>query len=240
MRKSLLVLVGAGALLLSGPSMAVTAFAAFTPLSSFANIEFSGTTAGVGTLSSAANAPVTFRFLDATGSTSVFDVVSSFNFSALTTGGVVAGGVGIAPVTSGSFSFTASAPTNYNGRTGTNLLSATFTGGALTGLIGGSVASYINSEPPGTVTFTSDFLDFDQSTARDFAIAINAINPLLVADPSGIAGFAGTASGTFGADAVSGNPAIVPEPASWALMIIGFGMVGGVARRRALVPAAAS
>ena len=35
-------------------------------------------------------------------------------------------------------------------------------------------------------------------------------------------------------------PAAVPEPASWALMIVGFGMVGGLMRsRRALVPDAA-
>ena len=29
-----------------------------------------------------------------------------------------------------------------------------------------------------------------------------------------------------------GNPGVVPEPASWAMLIAGFGLVGGMARRR--------
>lgn len=36
----------------------------------------------------------------------------------------------------------------------------------------------------------------------------------------------------WGVDDISYNTSLVPEPASWALMIVGFGMVGGALRRR--------
>ena len=37
---------------------------------------------------------------------------------------------------------------------------------------------------------------------------------------------------------VQSNAAVVPEPASWAMLIAGFGLVGAAARRRRLAPAA--
>lgn len=43
--------------------------------------------------------------------------------------------------------------------------------------------------------------------------------------------------GTFSAQPAS--VAMVPEPASWAMLIIGFGLVGAIARRRRATPAAA-
>ena len=52
----------------------------------------------------------------------------------------------------------------------------------------------------------------------------------------------GTVAGTFNGRSevdtirfVTGNAGAVPEPASWALMILGFGAVGGVMRRRGKV-----
>jgi hypothetical protein len=41
------------------------------------------------------------------------------------------------------------------------------------------------------------------------------------------------------ADWIRGIQASVPEPESWALMILGFGFVGGALRRRAPAPLAA-
>lgn len=37
---------------------------------------------------------------------------------------------------------------------------------------------------------------------------------------------------------VQSNAAVVPEPANWAMLIAGFGLVGAAARRRRLAPAA--
>ena len=234
MKKIIWVASSIAAIAFGVPAAAITTFATFSPLSNAANISFTGSNTGAGTLSSV-NTPVTFRFLDASGTTSVFDVASMFNLSATTTSGIVAGGVGIVPVSSGTLSFTSAAATTYNGHTGTNLLTAAFTGGALTGLIGGSVASYINSQPPSAVTFTSDFFDFSTTTARDISLAINAINPSIAASAGGVANFDGTVSGNFGADLAAGSGSTVPEPASWALLIAGFGLVGAVARRRATI-----
>lgn len=47
-----------------------------------------------------------------------------------------------------------------------------------------------------------------------------------------------SSTGTFGVDAILDNLSVsgaVPEPATWALMIMGFGAVGGAMRRRAKV-----
>jgi hypothetical protein len=85
------------------------------------------------------------------------------------------------------------------------------------------------------VSFTSDFLDFSGSSAFDLALAINAINPrLLIGNTfNGVAQFSGTVAGNFGADGdPAGTGAVIPEPASWAMMIAGFGLVGASARRR--------
>ena len=219
------------AALIAGPAAAITAFATFSPTSNVPNIAYTGVTAGVGSVVSTA-APVTFRFLDASGSTSVADFDAIFNLNAATSGGSVMFGLGIAPVTLGTFSFTSAAPVSFNGNTGTNLLSGSFSGGAFTGLVGGSVASYINSAPPSIVTFTSDFIDFSDSTARDLAFGIDAINPRIAASATGLGDFSGTVSGNFGADGVAGMPGGVPEPASWAMLVAGFGLIGVVSRRR--------
>lgn len=232
------ILIAATGLTLATPVFAITAFASFIPDNSVPNIEFTGTGAGAGTLTSTA-APVTFRFLDSLG-------LGNTSFSALlnlaittTDGSVVAGGtLGVLPVSSGTISFTSLGPVMFNGQTGTNLLTATFSGGFVTGQIGGSTANYGNSEPPRTVTFTSDFLDFSSSTARDLALAIAAINPLLDADSvfGGVANFSGTVAGNFGVDGSVGIPGAIPEPGTWLLMVAGFGLIGSAMRRRSSVP----
>ena len=232
MRKIISLAAGLGAAVATIPAAAITTFATFTPTSNVANINFVGA-GNAGAIASTPASPVTFRFLDATGTTSVFDVSAIFNFAAGITGGTIVSGIAIAPATAGTTSFTSVAPVTFNGHTGTNLLTAAFTGGAFTGLVGGSAASYVNSQPPSAVTFTSDFLDFSQTTARDISIAINAINPSIGGGPGGLGDFSGSASGLFGADLSSGaGNDIVPEPAAWVMMVAGFGLVGVMTRRR--------
>lgn len=219
------------------PAAAITTFATFSATSNAPSVEFAGAANGAGTLSSVAQ-PVTFRFLDASGG-AFKDFDATFNLLATTTGGLVAGGIGIAPVASGNLSFTTAAAVTYLGSTGTNLLTAMFSGSAVTAQIDGSTANYGVSTPPSSVTFTSDFLDFSNSTARDLAFAITGINPSVSASSfnGGTGVFAGTITGSFSADAFDGNglPS-VPEPATWALMIGGFGMVGTAMRRRKSLP----
>lgn len=225
--------VGLG--IIAAPAAAVTTtFATFSAISSTPSVEFVGSGSGAGVVSSVSQ-PVTFRLLDPNGGPDFADFDATFNLVANTSGGTVAGGIGIAPVTSGTFSFVSATPVTFAGSTGTNFLSGTFNGGAFTALIGGSTASYGNSTPPNTVNFTSSFLDFTESTERGLVFGISGINPLISAASfgAGPANFAGTIVGSFSADVFAGNELpVVPEPATWALMIGGFGMVGGAMRRR--------
>ncbi len=106
-----------------------------------------------------------------------------------------------------------------------NLLTLNFTHATLAGA-GGSGALFGTQPGGGTVTYTSDFLDFTGQTAGDFAVGLSGITP-------GFSAAAWTADsvGTFASDSANiGNG--VPEPATWAMMIIGFGGVGALMRRR--------
>lgn len=227
------------AVVASAASAQITTVASFNPTTS-GNVSYTGTSSGAGTISSVA-APVTFRFIDASPA-GFTDFASSFNLAVQTTTGQVFGGLAIVPVSSGSLSFTAPTAVTYKGFTGVNLLSAVFTGGSVTGNIGGSTATYGTSNPPFTVTFTSDFINFSTATATDLALAINAVTPLLSSGSGGVANFTGTVAGTFGADNLGGGGdenGVVPEPATWAFMVVGFGLVGASVRRRSRRPVAA-
>jgi len=221
---------GAAALLLAAaPASAITTFADFSPASSLSNVIYTGALDGSGTISSTA-APVKFSFLNPDGSSLMtFDAL--MDLAATTGTAQVFSGLAILPISAGTLAFTTDHSVTYNGHTGTNLLTVTFDGGALTGALGGSTANYGASTPPYTVNFTSDFLDFSGSSARDLALAIDAINPS-VGFAFGSSRFnAGTVTGNFGADVVSGQPqGVVPEPASWAMMLFGFGLAGSVLR----------
>ena len=231
---SKLAVFGAGvALLLSAaPASAITTFADFSPASNNPNISYTGAMDGSGTLSSV-NQEVNFAFLNPDGSVSGTTIDAMLNFSATTLAGSIldGGSLAVLPISTGTLTLTATAPVTWNGHTGTNLLSVDFSGAVLTGLINGSTATIGDSTPPFSVSFTSDFLDFSSSTARDLAMAIDAINPSVGFAFGGNRTNVGTASGVFGADATAGNPqGVVPEPASWALMFAGVGLVGSVLR----------
>lgn len=222
---------GAALALAAAPASAITIFADFTPATTAANVTYVGDDSGAGTLTSV-DQLVHFNFLNLDGTPGQTSFDALLNLTATTSAATVVGGTNaLLPITSGRATFTALSPVSWNGSTGTNLLTVDFSGGVLSAILGGSTATYGTSFPPLTVNFTSDFLDFSSSTQRDLAFAINAINPQV--------GFAfgagrlntGSLSGNFGSDATSGNPqGVVPEPASWALMFAGFGLIGGVLR----------
>jgi len=228
---SKLAVLGAGAALLlaAAPVSAVTIFADFTPTSNQPNIQYSGSVAGNGTISDLGQL-VHFSFLnpDGTPSGTSFDALMTLN--ATTGAATTVGGLAVLPVLTGSVSFTTASAVTWGSHTGTNLLTANFTGGSFASLVGGSTATYGNSTPPNTVTFTSDFLDFSGSTTRDVALAVDAINPPVGVLFGGRRLHTGSVSGNFGADISSGSPQGVPEPASWALMFAGFGLAGSVLR----------
>ena len=154
---------------------------------------------------------------------------------------------GASPITDGS--------TVVN--TGDVLLSATFHDAALRGKAGGTTIGFDNSTFGGlthSLAYFSPFLDFSASapdpahliTGRDFVFGLSSIrSPGLSIGPgtactvgvgpcaTGFNNFDATASGNEGSNPEPGDymPG-VPEPASWALMITGFGGLGLALRRR--------
>jgi hypothetical protein len=104
----------------------------------------------------------------------------------------------------------------------TGPLISTFTSNTLTGAASSArVTSLVNATQLQTNLFTgpgtftggnniSQAAPFSQTVRYDIA-------------------FTGTGPGTFNG---TGNLTAVPEPATWAMMIMGFGLVGGVMRRR--------
>jgi len=230
---SKLAVFGAGAALAlaAAPVSAVTIFADFTPATTAANVTYVGDDSGAGTITSI-DQLVHFNFLNPDGSVNGTSFDAILNLTATTGAATVVGGSSaLLPVTNGRATFTALSPVSWNGSTGTNLLTVDFSGGVLSAILGGSTATYGTSTPPFSVNFTSDFLDFSTSTERDLAFAINAINPKVGFAFGGGRLNQGSLSGNFGSDATSGNPqGVVPEPASWALMFAGFGLIGGVLR----------
>jgi hypothetical protein len=122
-----------------------------------------------------------------------------------------------------------------------NLLTVNFTNAVLSGQLGGTAVSLSASTPASTISFTSDFMHFTSANTPvdfSFAIAETAANPAVtraLVDPAltnvtgqrSLVSFRGNPTGLFASNGV-------PEPASWALMIGGFGVVGATARRRRL------
>lgn len=222
--------LGAALLLAAAPASAVTTFASFSPSSNQPNVFYNGSPSGDGTATSVSQL-VNFTFLNPDGSTGGTTFDAWMNLTATTGVATTVGNLAVLPVISGTLSFTALSPVTLGGHTGTNLLTANFSGGWLTTTLGGSTANYGVSTPPYTVDFTSSFLDFSGSTTRDLSLAVDAINPNVGILFGGRRIHAGTMSGLFGADISAGLPqGAVPEPASWALMCTGFGLIGSLLR----------
>lgn len=134
-------------------------------------------------------------------------------------------------VNSGTLSFTRTTAASVGSGSRTNLLTISFTNAILTGSVGSTSGSLLASTPDSVLLFTSDFLNFDNTIARDFALALSSITGggLGRANASeSLRAFTADATGTFSSDPapLSG----VPEPA--ALGLLGLGVVGIALRRR--------
>jgi len=228
-------MVAAAAMASSAQAATLFKFAEFcqVPASPGANVIWNNpgnaTTSGT-LLSSPLAAPIQFSFLDPALS-GIHNVQATFwlnsgvsNVPAVSVGGTV-DQAGLA----GSFQivYTGAADlivglTHYH--TGANLLSGVFNNGDIAGK--GSVGATLVTTVSGSVlNFTSDFKSFGHSVQRDFVLNLNAISPVLGAN-------AGKALKSFTANADGAFASAVPEPSTWAVMIVGFGMIGLASRRR--------
>lgn len=132
-------------------------------------------------------------------------------------------------LTGGLIRFTSLAPVTINGDTGTNVLTVAFTGGQLNGRVGDSSLSFQASEPGDLISYSSSFYDFSNTLDDNFAFSFTSVNPTAGTTGNGAArrlrAFTASSTATFATS-------IVPEPATWAMLIVGFGMVGFASRRR--------
>ncbi|WP_439545403.1 PEPxxWA-CTERM sorting domain-containing protein [Sandarakinorhabdus sp.] len=116
---------------------------------------------------------------------------------------------------------------------GANLLSFDyFTGGGISG--SGNTASLIANPGGGAnfTTVTSDFLNFAAGSEFDLNMSLlNLTSALGFTANQPINSFSARAGGILSSDSLPGLTAVVPEPQSWAMFIIGFGIVGAVSRR---------
>ena len=138
----------------------------------------------------------------------------------------------------GTFKFVYTGPSFLNANnvlvsTGANLLSGSFANARITGVKLASTAGFGAQDPAQTVTFQSDFINF--ARAQGETINMNFFNVL---QPFGQGNVTNRALPDFRAE-VGGQFAVasIPEPGTWALMILGFGGAGAMLRsnrRRAL------
>jgi hypothetical protein len=169
--------------------------------------------------------PVTFNFADASLPSGL---AAKLTLSGSETGNPATGTVDQAGV-GGSFSFI------YEGATQvidgklythdvTNLLTGAYSLAHISG--SGTSGSFHDSTDIGTLTYTSDILNFTNASAEDFSFSLNALaKPLHYTGGQSLESFTAGATGIFSAG-------FVPEPTTWAMMIMGFGLMGLAARRR--------
>lgn len=145
---------------------------------------------------------------------------------------------------SGTLSFTRTTPIYRLNALGqaygpalSNLLTITFSNATLTAAQNGMTMGFAATTPAATINFTSDFRQFtktDWLSNFDFALAgdaastkmtLAAVDPTLtnVTGARSLGSFRVATTGTFAASDV-------PEPASWVMMLLGFGVIGFAGR----------
>ena len=135
-------------------------------------------------------------------------------------------------VTNGSISFVRSTAAAEGNGTRTNLLTVSFTTGQLDASQGSGSFTF-KSNANSVITFTSDFLDFSSVLEKDFALSFSGASPSFSAPVgSSSQSLAASGSGTFASDPPPVVIPGVPEPASWAMMLGGFGLLGATLRTR--------
>jgi hypothetical protein len=203
----------AGAWLIAAPATAVT-FAQFFQQAPGTPVNYSG---GSGGATITASFQSIFSVLDYGVPGVVF---ASATISASTSGTIVhTGDTFLQDGWSGVITFTSAA---------SNLLTVTFQNGILKVTPGESQSGNLRvvGGCGSTLCYTSDILDVNNLSINNFALSFSAIDPVVGNTRFGLGGgnYVASVTGTFAG--------VIPEPAAWAMLIAGFGLVGVVARRR--------
>lgn len=228
----------------SVPAAAMVTFANFSPTNTDNNAAYSGGSlfTAPGGVGGPAGVQVIFNILSG-GLPQLQGVSATFQLNTAMAPAILpASGDFTIPSASGGFSFITNNAINLGGTlyaAGSNLLSGTFVDGYFSGTVDGSSGSLRASTGGGsTIAYTSSFLSFAGATTYDFALPITAVDPVFGPGGGTIADFAGSMGGQFSSEP---GPLVgsVPEPTTWAMLVLGFGVVGVAARRRKPVSVAA-
>jgi len=233
--KTLALGVGAaGGLFLATPAYATDTFAQFAQLIpkakifTYTNVNSPGLKATIGTAGSSNSVLVSDRGTLASPSLAVV------NLSATAAGLPFMSGGNIWQLFSGTMTFTLLAPQLGLSGPSVNALQVTFVDAVFETPPGGAAPTLQADSLTGSIiTYASDFADLSGTTAEDFALSFSGAVPPLNLTSGRFADFTFSGSGTFAAEVP------VPEPASWGLMLAGFGAIGGAMRsRRRAMPVA--
>jgi hypothetical protein len=149
---------------------------------------------------------------------------------------VSAGGYLIQPDLSGSFKFVyAGSGFSFGGHSygaGATLLSGAFSGADLIGKAGSSAGNVNDATlAGGTISFSSPLISFGPGD-KAYSIEMTSIGPPMSASGGALNSFGAVSTGSFQAALTTGGGQGVPEPGTWALMIVGIGGVGLALRRK--------
>jgi hypothetical protein len=225
----------------AAPAQAMT-FAEYGAASSAPNLDWtissSLTSGSLSTTGVGASADTFFSFLTPTLS-SLANLPALFTLSATAPASdpAVAGlGQTAEQNLTGSFSFTYTGSTplvvgSHTYTTGANLLSGTFNGAEIIGPSNGSTGSVQDAIlSGGSVSFTSDIAKFSPTGDKGLSLALTSVLPFFGANPgNALSSFSAVSNGSFESD-LSGGGGGIPEPATWAVMLLGFGAIGAAAR----------
>lgn len=215
----------------AAPAQATTTFAQFLQavpnarIFVYTNVNSGGTKAKLSTI--AASNTVLISDLGSLASPSVARINLVGTATALPTVGV-----DIGQLFSGTLTFTLLSPQlGLNGMS-TKALKVTFANALLLAPPGGAAPTLQASSGSGsTISYESDFADLSGALTEDFALSFSGASTPLVMAGGRLPNFRVSGSGTFAAVLP------VPEPASWALMMTGFGATGmALRRRRRMIP----
>ncbi len=122
------------------------------------------------------------------------------------------------------------------GNGATNFLTVNFTNAIFSFDGPGGSASMISTDPFDVINYSSNVMNLPGFDLKNFSLAFTGLTPSFTVAANGY----GTPFNANIAGSFAGSTGAVPEPSSWAMMLIGFGAVGWSARRRAASVTAAA